>query len=390
MSKYENILLRLNRMGGTCYVIRRRNNGLYDKFNGPDCTDNFLIIKEKFNHEGLDWFSVEQAFQSLKFPKDSRTQTEIHSAEPRPSESSSSYGNRVWSLGQGSIRREDWEIEKIKVMLLLNIAKYAANKIFQQDLATTKNYRIIAKRSTWKWTYWNAAIQTYVRQLIHDGKNLDHCHKEISEIDASEVEEMVKKSYLFNAKPELYRNYSTTDYISAIELYKRNPPPERVAEVSQNSKIPLWSGQLVLCGVADFQSTFNQIAPDVVVTMCSKPPKIKTPKKNGEWLHRDFSGYDLKNFELIGSIVQDVRQRLKEGKTVLIHCLDGQDRTGIVGFTLIRLFNPGASFKVLKEIISKGRPARVDYWFNRQGLMIESSEYNLSTQILQDHMGEGR
>ena len=142
--------------------------------------------------------------------------------------------------------------------------------------------------------------------------------------------------------------------------------------------------------MADFQSTFNQIAPDVVVTMCSKPPKIKTPKKNGEWLHRDFNGYDLKNFEIIGSIVQDVRQRLKKGKTVLIHCLDGQDRTGIVGFTLIRLFNPSASFKVLKEIISKGRPARVNYWFSRHGLMIESSEYNLSTQILQDHMGEVR
>jgi predicted NAD-dependent protein-ADP-ribosyltransferase YbiA (DUF1768 family) len=377
-------------MGGTCNVMKQRNNGQYDKFSGPDCTDNFLIIKEKFNYEGLDWFSVEQAFQSLKFLKDSRTRTEIHSAGPRPRENSISYGERVWLLGQGSIRREDWELEKIKVMLLLNIAKYAANKSFQHDLVATQNYRIIAKGSTWKWTYWTAAIQTYVRQLIHDGKNLVHCLKEISEVHSKEVEEIIKKSYEFNAKPELYRNYSTSDYISAMELYKRSPPPERVAEVSQNTKIPLWSGQLVLCGVADFQSTFNQNEPDVVVTMCSKPPNIQTPTKNGEWLHRDFSGYDLRNFELIGSIIQDVRQRLREGKTVLIHCLDGQDRTGIVGFTLIRLFNPGASFKFLKDIISKGRPARVDYWFNHQRLLIETSEYNLSTQILEDHLGEGR
>ena len=173
--------------------MKQRNNGQYDKFSGPDCTDNFLIIKEKFNYEGLDWFSVEQAFQSLKFLKDSRTRTEIHSAGPRPRENSISYGERVWLLGQGSIRREDWELEKIKVMLLLNIAKYAANKSFQHDLVATQNYRIIAKESTWKWTYWNAAIQTYVRQLIHDGKNLVHCLKEISEVHSKEVEEMIKK-----------------------------------------------------------------------------------------------------------------------------------------------------------------------------------------------------
>lgn len=373
-------------MGGVCYVMKKRNNNRYDKFSGPDCTDNFLIIKEKFNYEGLDWFSVEQAFQSLKFPADSRTRKEIHSAGPRSNENRISYGNRVWSLGQGSIRREDWELEKVKVMLLLNIAKYAANKGFQKDLSSTKNHRIIARGSTWNWTYWNAAIQTYVRQLVHDGKNLNHCLEEINEIPSEVVEDKIKKSYAFNAKPELYRNYSTTDFVSAIELYKRNPPPVRVAEVSQNTKISLWSGQLVLCGVADFQSTFNQNQPDVVVTMCSKPPNIQTPKKNGEWLHRDFSGYDLRNFEIIGSIVQDVRQRLKEGKTVLIHCLDGQDRTGLVGFTLIRLFNPGVSFKVLKDIISIGRPARVDYWFNKERLLIETSEYNLSTQILEDHL----
>ena len=171
-----------------------------------------------------------------------------------------------------------------------------------------------------------------------------------------------------------------------MRLYKRNPPPVRVPEVSKNTKLSLWSGYLVMCGVADFQSTFNQNEPDVVVTMCSKPPNIQTPKKNGEWLHRDFSGYDLRNFELIGSIVQDIRQRLKEGKTVLIHCLDGQDRTGLVGFTLIRLFNPGLSFRDLKNIISKARPARVNYWFNKERLLIETSEYNLSTQILEDHL----
>lgn len=373
-------------MGGTCYIMKQRNNNQFDKFNGPYCTDNFLIMKEKFNYEGLDWFSVEQAFQSLKFPKDSRTRKEIHSAGPRSNENSTSYGNRVWSLGQGSILRKDWELEKVKVMLLLNIAKYAANKDFQQDLATTQNSRIIARRSTWKWTYWNAAIQTYVRQLIHDGKNLDHCIKEISEIHSKEVEDRIKKSYGFNAKPELYRNYDTTDYDSAMRLYKRNPPPVRVPEVSENTKLSLWSGYLVMCGVADFQSTFNQNEPDVVVTMCSKPPNIQTPKKNGEWLHRDFSGYDLRNFELIGSIVQDIRQRLEEGKTVLIHCLDGQDRTGLVGFTLIRLFNPGLSFRDLKNIISKARPARVNYWFNKERLLIETSEYNLSAQILEDHL----
>ena len=125
-------------------------------FVAKSCTDNFQIVDGKFNYQGLDWHSVEQAFQSLKFPMGSIAQEEIYKCAPRNPNDEATYGIDVWSLGQpreDTKMRSDWEQEKVKVMLLLNLAKYSSNKQFRDDLLETENYRIIAQGSTANWTF---------------------------------------------------------------------------------------------------------------------------------------------------------------------------------------------------------------------------------------------
>ena len=77
----------------------------------PPCTDNFQVVPDGFEYDGIIWHSVEQAFQSLKFPMGSIAQLEIERAAPRPDESEASYSMRTWSLGQprrDTSMREDW------------------------------------------------------------------------------------------------------------------------------------------------------------------------------------------------------------------------------------------------------------------------------------------
>ena len=68
---------------------------------------------------------------------------------------------------------------------------------------------------------------------------------------------------------------------------------------------------------------------------------------------------------------------------VLIHCLEGQDRTGILGLCLLRYFNPNLTFNDVKEKMAMARPAREIYWFRAPGFMSETGEYyRYSTRVL--------
>jgi hypothetical protein len=58
--------------------LKRKKDGALGQFLGPECTDNFQVIASRFSYQNLDWYSVEQAFQSLKFPMGSVVQVEIH------------------------------------------------------------------------------------------------------------------------------------------------------------------------------------------------------------------------------------------------------------------------------------------------------------------------
>lgn len=168
-------------MGGPCYIVRTvpEENNRVGKFQGPVCTDNFQIAKFRF--KGKTWHSVEQCFQAQKFPAHSSTYQLIHSTSPRiecvtgEMESSSSYGHRVWKLGQ--VREtpllDDWEETKVRVMAMVNCAKYACNPNMQRELdETTRDWELLGGASTWDWSKWNGLIQLWIRKMIRRGEDL--------------------------------------------------------------------------------------------------------------------------------------------------------------------------------------------------------------------------
>ena len=182
-------------MGGRCFLITKNPDGSFTKTIGPKCTDNFQIVENGFECNGSRWHSVEQAFQALKFPSQSIARGEIFDTSPKEHESDEDYGLRVWQLGQyreDSTMRHDWQENKVKVMLLLNIAKYASNKDFQNQLLDTLGQGIEAQPSTSNWTYWNSKIQLFIRELLTEGKDPLDVLEELSMCSSENIAQLLE------------------------------------------------------------------------------------------------------------------------------------------------------------------------------------------------------
>ena len=186
-------------MGGKCYFGD-------DKKVAPNCTDNFQIVQGRFTSHGYKWYSVEQAFQALKFPEESNGRTEIYNLAPQNGETNERYGMRVWIYGSRRpstghpkwIMRIDWDKEKIKAMYILNLNKYASNLSFQRELVNvTKRHQIIGKASTdskrydKNWSFWNGAIQMIIREKILQKKDLNQEAAEVMKQTGKDVENML-------------------------------------------------------------------------------------------------------------------------------------------------------------------------------------------------------
>ena len=185
-------------MGGRCYLLKVKSDGTISRLRGPRCTDNFQIVSPRFIYSGMEWYSVEQAFQALKFPEDSIARTEIHDTEPSIGESDDEYGIRVWALGQprlDSFMRDDWEQGKVKIMLLLNLAKYAADYSLQDLLIATGNHAIEAKASTSNWKHWNECTQMLIRQLLNSQEDLTSSIGLIENMTTHDVEIMLNSAH---------------------------------------------------------------------------------------------------------------------------------------------------------------------------------------------------
>ena len=378
-------------MGGPCLQYVRPPYGEHEERLCPPCTDNFLVVPGGFEYDGIIWHSVEQAFQSLKFPMGSIAQLEIERAAPRPDESEKSYSMRTWSLGQprrDTSMRKDWEQVKVKLMTVLNIAKYASSVDYCFDLIATGTNRILGQPSTWNWPYWNAAIQTYIRTELHKGTDLQNLLEVVEDMEPTQVETLLSECYDFRAKPESFRRFTTGDFELGQQMYDADPPPQVTPMESTNRKIAIFNGHLVLADVNDFEDTFNQHLPDMVISMSSKPPAFPEVAHQGEWLFRNFGGYDLKNMDAMGAIANEAIDALQEGKTVLIHCLHGQDRTGIIGAALLYAGHERDMDYYLDSIMIRARPIRAEYWFGLDGRM--NNEYQHTARLLSLHLKTAR
>ena len=181
-------------MGGRCYIWTVQDDGEIIRIQGPRCTDNFQIVNPCFRYLDTEWFSVEQAFQAIKFPDGSIARSEIHGTAPEIGESDEEYGLRVWLLGQprgDSTMRDDWQQEKVKVMLLLNLAKYESDADLQKKLVATDGFSIEAKESTANWKHWNGCIQIWIRQILMSQDDLHTTIRFIENMSAKDVEHML-------------------------------------------------------------------------------------------------------------------------------------------------------------------------------------------------------
>ena len=181
-------------MGGRCYILTAEDDGRITRIQGPRCTDNFQIVNPGFRYLDSEWFSVEQAFQAIKFPDGSIAHSEIHGTAPEIGESDEEYGLRVWLLGQprgDSTMRDDWEQEKVKVMLLLNLAKYASDVELQDELVATDGFSIEAKGSTANWKHWNECTQIWIRQILMSQDDLDTTIRDVENMRAEDIEYML-------------------------------------------------------------------------------------------------------------------------------------------------------------------------------------------------------
>ena len=181
-------------MGGRCYMWTLEDNGEIIRFQGPRCTDNFQIVNPGFRYLDSEWFSVEQAFQAVKFPDGSIARSEINETAPEIGESDEEYGLRVWLLGQprgDSTMRDDWEQEKVKVMLQINLAKYASDTKLQDELIATDGFSIEAKGSTANWKHWNECTQIWIRKNLMSQDDLHATIRVIENMSAEDVEHML-------------------------------------------------------------------------------------------------------------------------------------------------------------------------------------------------------
>ena len=156
-------------MGGVCKLKGKITRDIKE---GPSCTDNFQILENKFKYDGQEWHSAEQAYQASKFDRGSDRYLKILSASP-DNQIDWEYGEHVWKLGQLGEIKEDWDDIKIKNMLLINMHKFAGNKELQEDLLSTKGYRIEGAPSTWEWQKWNGLIMSSIRNHIQQDRHFE-------------------------------------------------------------------------------------------------------------------------------------------------------------------------------------------------------------------------
>lgn len=163
-------------MGGPCWVRVPAGR----KHLAPACTDNFQL--RPFAFAGVEWQSVEQCYQALKFT-DLGSRERVRLLKPFAGESASAHGMRVWKEGQrGRDLRPDWDAVKVEVMYRANRAKYARHEDLRAELLGTGSDELVGGPSTsWqspagrpqKWSEWNGLIQMRLREELRAPEDRD-------------------------------------------------------------------------------------------------------------------------------------------------------------------------------------------------------------------------
>jgi hypothetical protein len=87
---------------------------------------------------------------------------------------------------------DNWETEKLKLMLILNLQKYISQDSFQNDLLKTLPHDLLAQPSTANWEYFNKQIQLLIRGYLSSKKSLKDVLDDVEKMNADDVLELLK------------------------------------------------------------------------------------------------------------------------------------------------------------------------------------------------------
>jgi len=155
---------------------------------------------------------------------------------------------------------------------------------------------------------------------------------------------------------------TSEDAVRQAEAYVREKvdkasPKERRSE---NLRMVIGEGSLTLCDLLDFQETLSE--DHTVVTLCHGPPAFPKDAPLVPWLHRYFRAHDTRDEPWLCAI-EEVRSLIDEGRHVLLHCVYGRDRTGVVAYGVLRSF--GWSHHEAKSTLQAHRPRMARTWATR-------------------------
>lgn len=140
----------------------------------------------------------------------------------------------------------------------------------------------------------------------------------------------------------------------------------------KNTPITFANGSsLTMCDLEDFRDTLKPT--HTVVTLCRFPPRFIDSDKQ-ERHHYYFRAHNDDPFiwQHASELVLDL---LDKGKHVLLHCVHGRDRTGGVGFIVLKHMLPMKQSGEILEMMGKARP-KIGYdTFIKKVLLAKGSLY---------------
>ena len=146
-----------------------------------------------------------------------------------------------------------------------------------------------------------------------------------------------------------------------------------------NTPIKLGKGSLTMCDINDFRDTLRK--EHTVVTLCRYTPRWSMADKN-ERHHYYFRAHN-KDPAIWSHAIQIVMDAIAEGKDVLLHCVHGRDRTGGVGYAVLRLHD--YEHDQAHFAMAEARPCMASMWDN-----IIPQRREMYEEIIEEYLNQER
>ena len=125
-----------------------------------------------------------------------------------------------------------------------------------------------------------------------------------------------------------------------------------------NAEICIYKGELALCDLDDFNDTIESYDSDDIHVVCLCRYHAKGWEGITYHHYLSFRKYTPKDDWVRAA--KKVIALLEDGKSVLVHCIHGRDRTGTIGYVVLR--HSGMNHEEACNLMYKMRPKMAKIW----------------------------